>query len=165
MHQVVAGGLGPGQDVKVFVRLHAGQGRAHDVAGIVSAAAHGDDAGVQAALHDVVDGIGLQVMQLDGLAGGEVDAAHLVAADRVGGKGQFFRGDPAGGHAQAQHVGFAAPLGVAAVQAGKAFVSHFVKIAGVKIFGFLPKSGKVLFPGPGIDGLGCSHKTASLSVS
>ena len=151
VHQVLTCGLCPGQHVKIFTLLHAGEGRAHHVPGEVSAAAHGDDARVQGLFHNGADGVLLQVVELDGLAGGEVGPGHVILPDGLGGERQLFLRHPAGGHPQAQHTGLSALLGVAAVQAGKALIGGLVQLSGVKRGGPGLKFRQVLLPALSID--------------
>ena len=90
-NQIVARSLGIGQGVKILVRLHARERRAHHVAREVATAAHGDDTGVERLLHERADRVRIQVVQLDGLAGGEVRALYVIVADRVRDKRELFR--------------------------------------------------------------------------
>ena len=64
-------------------------------------------------------------MQLDSLAGCEVNAADVILADHLGDEGQLFRSDASGAAAQAQHVAFAVTLGEAAEVTGKLLVGNF----------------------------------------
>ena len=92
-------------------------------------------------------------MELNGLAGGEVDPGDLVVPDGPGGEGQLLRRHPAGGHPQPEHIGLSALLGVAAIEAGEALVGGLVQLPGVKRGGFFPEGGQVLLPGLGLDGV------------
>ena len=152
-HQIIPGGLRPGQDVKIFLLLHPGEGGAHDIPGKVPAAAYGDNPRIQGVRHDGAGGGAVQVVELDGLAGGEMHTAYLVLADGPGDESQFFRCYPAGRHPQAQHVGGTALLRVAAVVAGKALVGGLVQLTGVKGGSFFLKSGQILLPGFRVNGL------------
>ena len=164
VHEVVPGGLGPGQNVEILALLHAGEGRAHHVPGEVSAAAHGDDARVQGFFHDVADIVLLQIVELNGLAGGEMGPGHGMLPDGPGGERQLFLRHPSGGHPQAQHAGLAAFLGIAAVQPGKTLIGGFVQLSGVKRGGFCPKFRQVLFPALRIDGMHRSVSSLSLRI-
>ena len=113
--QVVARGLRPRQHVEVLPLLHAGERGAHHIARVVAAAAHRDDAMVERALDDVADRLPRQVVQLDGLAGGEVDAPDAVPADHLRRERQLLRRHAARRHAQAQHARLAVALRIGAV--------------------------------------------------
>ena len=128
--QIVAGCLGPGQHVEGLAGLHAGQRAGHDVAGVVAAAAAGDDVAVDGALHQDGNQLGGQVVQLDGLAGGQLQGGDAVLAGDAGQELQPGAGQAAAGHAQAQHVFGAVPLGVGAEAARSALVvlaGHFAR--------------------------------------
>ena len=151
VHQVLTCGLCPGQHVEVLPFLYAGQGRAGHVPGEVSAAAHGDNAAVQGALHDGTHRLRRQVVELDGLAGGEMSPGHGIRPDGLGREGQLLLGHAARGHPQAQHAGLAALLGIAAIQAGETLVGRLVQLSGIERRGLLPESRQVLFPALGIN--------------
>ena len=153
VHGIVARRLGVGQHVEIFARFHAGQGGAHGIAGEVAAAAHGDDAVVQGLLHNGVQGLGQQIVELDGLAGGEVGPGDGIGADGLGHKGQLVPGDPPGGHAQAEHAGLAALLGIAAVQTGKTLICALVQGTGIEFIRLFPEGGQVLLPALRVDGV------------
>ena len=146
VQQIVARGLCPRQHVEILVRLHTGQRRAHDIAGIVAAAAQGDDTRVERLLDQLAHGILTEVMQLDGLAGGEVRALDAVLADGLCHKGELIARDAACGHTQAQHAGLAALLGVAAIVAGKTFVFADFDLAGVERGRFVAEFAEIGLP-------------------
>ena len=64
-------------------------------------------------------------MQLDSLAGGEVNAADVILADHLGDEGQLICSYATGTAAQAQHIAFAVALGEAAEVAGKLLIGNF----------------------------------------
>ncbi len=78
VHEELRRGFGPGQHIKGFPGVHSGEGRTHDVAGIVSTAAIADNVHIQGVVHDGIYLFRHQVMQLHGLAGGEVHQGHLL---------------------------------------------------------------------------------------
>ena len=160
VHGIIARRLGIGHHVEILANFHAGQGGAHGVPGEVAAAAHGDDAVVQGLLHDGVQGLGQQVVELNRLAGGKVGPGNGIGADGLGHKGQLVPGDPPGGHAQAEHTGLAALLGIAAVKAGKALIGALVQGPGIKFVRLLPEGGQVLLPALGVDGVHSSSLLA-----
>ena len=150
-HEVLAGGLGPGEDVEVLALFHAGEGGDHGISGKIAAAAPGDDAHVQGLFHDGEEGVGLEVVELDGLAGGEVELVHPVLPDAVGHEGQLFLIQPTAGGPQAEHTRLAALLGVAAEAAGEAFILFYGGRAGIETAGRFLKCGKIFLPALGIN--------------
>ena len=90
-------------------------------------------------------------MELDGLAGGEVELVHPVLPDAVGHKGQLFLIQPTAGGPQAEHAGLAALLGVAAEAAGEAFILFYGGRAGIETAGRFLKCGKIFLPALGIN--------------
>ena len=84
--------------------------------------------------------LGAEVVQLDSLAGGEVNAADVILADHLGDEGQFICSYATGTAAQAQHIAFAVALGEAAEVAGKLLIGNFADFF-IMVVGSLP--GKV----------------------
>jgi len=83
-----------------------------------------------------------------------MDAGNMIVTDGRRHKLELFPCHAAGRHAKAQHAGFPAPLGVAAVFSGKALVGRFVQFTGVKGVGFFSEFFQILLPGLHI---GCFH--------
>ena len=73
-----------------------------------------------------------QVVELDGLAGGELQPAHLLPLHRPGQKVQPLQVQPPAGQPQAQHVPGGVPLGIGAHAAGHALVGPSVQLPPVK---------------------------------
>ena len=120
--QIVAGGLRPGHHVEGFPGLHTGQGAGHHVAGVVTAAAAGDDVAAHGLFHQYGQQLGGQVVQLDGLAGGQLQGRNVVLVGNLCQELQPGQRQAAAGQAQAQHVLGAVPLGIAAKTAGRSLV-------------------------------------------
>ena len=151
MHEILGRSLRPRQHIKVFVRLHARQRRAHDVAREIAAAAHRHNPGLQRAFHDGAHRIAVKIVQLNGLAGGKMRARHVVFANRLGDERQLFLRHAARRHAQTQHAGLAVLLRIAAVQARKALVRRLRELSCIKLRGLFPECGHIFLPLKRID--------------
>ncbi len=88
--QVVRGHLGIGNHIEALAGQHTGQGRRHHVAGVVSAAAPADDARVQRLCRHIQNLAAGQMMQLDGLAGGQLEQVEVQPLGGFHHKGQLF---------------------------------------------------------------------------
>ena len=108
---------------------------------------------IQSFLHHIAHGILIQVMQLDRLAGGQMDPGHRVANQHICNERHFLLAHPACRHPQTQHAGLSVLLGIAAIKSGEAFIGSLVQRAGVKLRRLLAKRGQVLLPGLWIDGM------------
>ena len=117
------------QNVEIFALLHAAERCAHGVAREIAAAAHGDNADIQSAFHDVAGRFCIHIVQLNGLTRGKVRARHIVLADGFGNVCELLRGHTASRHTQTQHVFRRVMLCIAAIAAGKAFVFRFFYFA------------------------------------
>jgi hypothetical protein len=120
--EVVRHRLRVGIGVEGLPLLHAGEGAAHDVPGVVPAAAPAEDAAGDGRLHDGGDLLRREVVELHRLTGGELQPPDVIALHGVRQELQPLRRQPSGGQAQAQHVLFRVPLGVAAHAAGDALI-------------------------------------------
>ena len=153
VHEIGAGRFRPGQHIKILPLLYTGQGRAGDIAGEISAAAHGDNPMVQCFLHHITHGVLIQIMELNGLASGQMDPGHGVANQHIRNERHFLLAHPACRHPQAQHAGLSVLLGIAAIKSGKSLIGSLVQRTGVKLRRLFPKRGQILFPGLWIDGM------------
>ena len=120
--QILRCGLGPGHNVKSFAGLHAGQGAGLNVAGVITAAAAGDNAAGDGGLHDGRHLVRGQIVHLDRFAGGQLQEWHMVLLNSLCHKVQALRRDPAARQAQPQHMLGGIVLGITAKPAGNAFV-------------------------------------------
>ncbi len=141
VHEELRRGFGPGQHIKGFPGVHSGEGRTHDVAGIVSTAAIADNVHIQGVVHDGIYLFRHQVMQLHGLAGGEVHQGHLLFIQGADQEIQLVFRQTAGRGPQPQHVVLAVTLGIAAIFAGETLVVLFGQFSGMKRFSFFPEQG------------------------
>ena len=119
--------------VKGLPLLHAGEGAAHDVPGVVPAAAPAEDAAGGSLLHNGGHLLRRQVVELHRLAGGELQSPDLVLLHGIRQEFQPLQGQPPGGQAQAEHVLRRVPLGIAAHAAGTALVVLPVNFALLEI--------------------------------
>ena len=120
--QILRCGLGPGHNVKSFAGLHAGQGAGLNVAGVITAAAAGDNAAGDGGLHDGRHLVRSQIVHLDRFAGGQLQEWHMVLLNSLCHKVQALRRDPAARQPQPQHMLGSIALGITAKPAGNAFV-------------------------------------------
>ena len=120
--QIFGHRLGVGNHVEGLAGLDAAEGAGHHVPGVVAAAPLGVDLTAHRLGHEGGHLIGRQVVELDGLAGGQLHPAHLLPLHHLGEEFQPLQGQPPAGQAQAEHVFGGVPLGVGAQAAGHALV-------------------------------------------
>ena len=124
--------LGVGHNVKRLPRLHTAERAGHHVPGIVAAAALGENGAVNCRFHDFGHLACRQVVELDGLAGGQFYPVYLLTLHCLGQKFQLLQGQPAARHTQAQHVPGGVPLCIGTQAPGYALIGFPVELAPVK---------------------------------
>ena len=120
--QIFGHRLGVGNHVEGLAGLDAAEGAGHHVPGVVAAAPLGVYLTAHRLGHEGRHLIGRQVVELDGLAGGQLHPAHLLPLHHLGQELQPLHRQPSAGQTQAEHVFGGVPLGVGAQAAGHALV-------------------------------------------
>ena len=85
-HQILCRCLRIWAHIKVLALLHAGKRGYHHISRKISAASAGDDAMIQCCHGKLADRVRIQVMQLNGLTGGEMYLVDVVLTDAVDNK-------------------------------------------------------------------------------
>ncbi len=108
--------------VKGFAFFYTMERAGRHVPGIVPAGAVAVDTGIKTFLIQGQYGLFIQVMQLQGFPGSEVDQLDLVLADHSGQKLHMICVDGAGREPQPQHAGFGASFSVGTELTAGAFI-------------------------------------------
>ena len=130
--QILGCRLRPGHHVKGLSGLYAAQRAAHDVAGIVSAAALTENVTADGLRHQRRHLLSGQVVKLHSLAGGQLQLPDIIALHRFRQKLQPLQRQTAACHPQAQHVFGGIFLCVGTHPAGDALIGFFVQLSLLK---------------------------------
>ena len=88
----------------------------------------------------------MQIVELDGLAGGQMDAVDVMLCDGIRNKFQLVLCQTAASHTKPDHAGVSAPLGIASISAGEPFVGAFIQLSRIKSIGLLAEFRQIFFP-------------------
>ena len=140
----VGGSLNIGRHVEIFAGSDAVERAGRDISRVVAAGADAVDAVLETVLVEVEDGLFVEMMDLQGFTGREMDEVRIVFVEGFFQKGDVSAVDSPAGEAEAQHAAVGAAFAVAAEFAGNAFIFAWRQFFGVKSLGRFDELGKRL---------------------